>query len=373
MNSRQKTALVTGGAGLIGSHLVDLLVEKGHGVRILDNLEPQTHPQGKPSWVNPHADFIQGDVRDESILSRALQGVQWVFHLAAFGGFAPETSKYIDVNVNGTARVFELIARGKFEIEKIVVASSQGVYGEGAYECERDGPALQITRSLASLQKKQWDPSCPQCGTRLKSIPTSEEKPRLCETPYTLSKEFGERLALAQGRQLGIPVVALRYGVTYGPRQSIFNPYTGVASIFSTQILNNLSPLIYEDGEQTRDFVYVEDVAKANLFAIENDSANFQVFNVGTGKATTVAQLARALASIYGKKTEPKFTSEFRSGDVRHLVLDSGKLNRLGFQAQTLLEKGLSFFASWIKGQRNVKQYFTAAYEKLKKHRLIQT
>jgi dTDP-L-rhamnose 4-epimerase len=342
-------------------------------VRILDNLEPDTHPQGKPSWINAKAHFIQGDIREESILFRALDGVHWIFHLAAFGGFTIETSKYVDVNVKGTARIFESILRRKYDVEKIVIASSQGVYGEGAYRCRKDGPVITGPRSLEQLRKKQWDPSCPRCGNRLEPVPTAEEKPKECETPYTLSKEFSERLALAQGRQMGIPVVALRYGVTYGPRQSIFNPYTGVVSIFSTRILNDLPPLVYEDGEQTRDFVYVGDVAQATLFVMENELANFEVFNVGTGKATSVAHLARTLASIYGKKIGPETPGEFRCGDVRHIILDSGKLSRMGFQAQTSLEEGLSSFAKWIRGQGNVKQYFTEAYERLKKHRLIQT
>ena len=373
MDSNRKAVLVTGGAGLIGSHLVDLLVERGYPVRILDSLEPETHSQGKPKWLNTHAHFIQGDIRDESCLSRALEGVQWVFHIAAFGGFTTETSKYVDVNVNGTARIFEAIARGKSEVRKIVVASSQGVYGEGAYQCKKDGPVVARPRSFEQLKKKQWDPFCPQCGNRLEPVPTAEEKPKECETPYTLSKEFAERMALAQGRQLGIPVTALRYGVTYGPRQSIFNPYTGVVSIFSTRILNDLPPVVYEDGEQTRDFVYVGDVAKATLFVMENEKENFEVFNVGTGKSTTVARLARTLASIYGKKIEPKIPGEFRRGDVRHVLLDPAKLRQLGFLASTPLEEGLSSFAQWIKGQGEVKQYFTEAYERLKKDRLIQT
>jgi len=226
---------------------------------------------------------------------------------------------------------------------------------------------------LPELRKKHWDPSCPQCGRPLKPVLTAEDKRRDSETAYTLSKEFAERLALSQGRQLGIPAAALRYGVTYGPRQSVFNPYTGVVSIFSTRILNHLSPLVYEDGKQTRDFVYVGDVARATLFAMENASADFEVFNVGTGKATTVAGLARTLASIYGKKIEPEIPGEFRLGDVRHILLDPAKLNRLGFQAGTSLEEGLSFFAEWIKSQGDVKQYFSEAYERLKKHRLIQT
>ena len=373
MKADRKYTLVTGGAGLMGSHLVDLLIEQGYSVRILDNLEPETHLQGKPPWINSKAHFIQGDIRDESVLSRALQGVRGVFHLAAFGGFTPETSKYVDVNVNGTARIFESIAQGKCEVQKIVIASSQGVYGEGAYRCKKDGPLATPLRPLEQLKRKQWDPFCPRCGNQLEPVPTPEEKSRECETPYTLSKEFSERLALAQGRRLGIPVVALRYGVTYGPRQSIFNPYTGVVSIFSTRILNDLPPVVYEDGEQTRDFIYVGDVAKATLFAMENALASFEVFNVGTGKPTTVARLAKTLASIYGKKIEPKIPGEFRWGDVRHILLDPGKLNRLGFRAQTSLEEGLSLFAKWIQGQGSVKQYFTEAYEKLKKHRLIYT
>lgn len=373
MDSNRKTVLVTGGAGLIGSHLVDLLVERGYSVRLLDNLEPETHGQGKPSWINAQADFVQGDLRDESVLSQALKGVRWVFHLAAFGGFTTETSKYVAVNVSGTARIFETITRGGCRVEKIVVASSQGVYGEGAYQCKKDGPVIAGARSLEQLKKKQWDSSCPRCGNRLDPVPTTEEKPKRGETPYMLSKEFSERLALAQGRQLGIPVVALRYGVTYGPRQSIFNPYTGVVSIFSTRILNDLPPVVYEDGEQTRDFVYVGDVVRATLFVMENESANFEVFNVGTGKPTPVTLLARTLASIYGKKIEPEIPGEFRWGDVRHIILDPGKLNRLGFQTRISLEEGLSSFAKWIKDQGRVKQYFTEAYEKLKKHRLIQT
>lgn len=373
MNANPKQVLVTGGAGLIGSHLADLLVERGYAVTILDNLDPQTHPQGKPPWLNPHARFIEGDLRNDSALAKAFEGIRGIFHLAAFGGFTTETSKYLEVNAGGTARIFEKIATGKYPVEKVVIASSQGVYGEGAYECEQDGPIAGARRSLEELRKKKWDLSCPQCHGPLKPVPTSEEKTKECETPYSLSKEFAERLALAQGKQLDIPVVALRYGVTYGPRQSIFNPYTGVVSIFSTRILNGLAPWVYEDGRQIRDFVYVGDVAKATLFAMENKLADFQVFNVGTGKVTTIGELARVLGSIYGKKTEPELRGEFRWGDVRHLLLNPEKLGRLGFRAATPLAEGLALFADWIKSQGKVKEHFTQAYRNLKKHRLVRT
>lgn len=367
----EKHALVTGGAGLIGSHLVDLLIEKGYEVTILDNLEPQTHPQGKPPWLHPKARFIPGDVRSDSDLRKALPGVRFIFHQAAFGGFTEQVSKYVDVNVNGTARIFEVLAEGKFPVEKIVVASSQAVYGEGTYECEKDGEQYPSMRSFDQLQKKRWEAECPQCRRELKPQITSEEKLRDAETPYALSKEFEERLALAHGKRLGIPVVALRYGVTYGPRQSIFNPYTGVVSIFSTRLLNGLPPLVYEDGAQSRDFIYVGDVARANLFVMENENVQDQVLNVGTGKATSVAQLARTLASLYGMEIAPQIPGQFRRGDVRHILLSPSKLDQLGFRPTTSLEEGLKAFAEWMSSQGKVQEYFTQAYQNLKKNRVV--
>lgn len=371
MHSTKGHALVTGGAGLIGSHLADLLVEKGYEVTILDNLEPQTHPRGKPVWVNPHAHFVQGDIRDTAVLSRALEGVRFVFHLAAFGGFTTEISKYVDVNVSGTSRIFERLAAGKFSVEKIVVASSQALYAEGIYECRKDGQVLPPPRPLGQLRRKQWEVRCPHCGGVLKSALTSEEKPGAGETPYALSKELEERLALVVGKQRGVPVVALRFGVTYGPRQSIFNPYTGIVSIFSTQILNDLAPLVYEDGAQTRDFIYVGDVARANLFVMENEKADFQVFNVGTGKATSVAALARMLSATFGKSIEPKIPGEFRLGDVRHIILNPAKLERLGFRRTTDLKKGLPLFAEWMRSQGPVEEHFTQAHAHLKRNRIV--
>lgn len=371
MGSSKGRALVTGGAGLIGSHLVDLLVEEGYEVTILDDLETQTHPQGEPEWLNKNARFIKGDIRDDSALSSALESIRFVFHLAAFVGFTPEVSKYIDVNTIGTARLFEKIAAGRYAVEKVVVASSQAVYGEGAYICERHGLQYPQRRSFTQLKKKQWEPICSECGGSLKPNLTSEEKPREGETAYALSKEFTERLALSCGRQIGIPVVALRYGVTYGPRQSIFNPYTGVASIFSTRLLNNLPPLVYEDGRQTRDFIYVKDIARANLFAMENEKVKFEVFNVGTGVATSVATLARELASIYGKKVEPEIPGQFRWGDVRHIILDSSKLGRLGFRTTIPLKEGLTLFAQWMKSHGRVGEYFTEAHGNLKRNRIV--
>lgn len=367
----KRRALVTGGAGFIGSHLVDLLVTEGCEVAILDNLEPQTHPRGKPSWMNPDAEFIQGDMRNGSDLKRALGGVRFIFHLAAFGGFTSESTQYFDVNTLGTARLFEELASGGHSVEKIVIASSQAVYGEGTYRCPKDGIVFPGARSLSRLERKQWGLPCPHCGENLQASLTSEEKPFGAETPYALSKECEERFGLACGRQMGIPVTALRYAVTYGPRQSIFNPYTGVVSIFSTQLLNDVPPVVYEDGEQTRDFVYVSDIARANLFVMENKKTNFQVFNVGTGLATPLQALTRRLAAIFGKKIKPKIPGEFRLGDVRHLVHDTSRLREIGFEAVTSLSEGLNFFAEWMRSQGPVGEYFTEAHNHLKRSGIV--
>lgn len=371
MTRSKGRALVTGGAGFIGSHLVDLLLEQGYEVSVLDILEEQTHPTGKPKWIPRDVRFIQGDIRNESHLSRALQKVQFVFHQAAFVGFTEQISKYFDVNVIGTARIFELISTGKFQIEKMVTASSQAVYGEGAYQCEKDGLQFPETRPFDQLQKKDWELHCPKCGRQLQPTLTAEDKPRKGQTPYALSKEFEERLALSYGKKLGIPVVALRYGVTFGPRQSVFNPYTGVVSIFSTRLLNDLPPLVYEDGKQTRDFIYVGDVARANLFVMENAKANDQVLNVSQGKSVTIAEIAKTLASIYKKPIEPEIPGQFRWGDVRHVAPDPSRLKRLGFVAVTPLKEGLGLFADWMREQGPVEERFSCAHMQLKKNQIV--
>ncbi|MBI4550167.1 MAG: NAD-dependent epimerase/dehydratase family protein [Candidatus Omnitrophica bacterium] len=371
MAASRSKVLVTGGAGLIGSHIVDLLFGKGYPVVILDNLNPQTHPAGKPDWVHHEAEFIQGDVRNERDVAKSLEGVRYVVHQAAFGGFTEAVSEYFDVNVNGTARIFEVIRSRRLPVEKIVVASSQAVYAEGAYECPKDGPQFPAPRTRA--EEGNWEVPCPRCAGPLRPLPTPETKPLAGETPYALSKEFEERFSLAAGRDLGIPVAALRYAVTYGPRQSLFNPYTGVVSIFSTRIQNQLPPHLYEDGRQTRDFVYVEDVARANLLALEHSGIRDAAFNVGTGRSTSVGDLASNLAVIYGKKISPEFSGDFRTGDVRHIVLDPGKIRSFGFEPKVSLEGGLRRVAEWIASQGEIKEYFGEAYKRLREKRIIRS
>lgn len=362
-------ALVTGGAGLIGSHIVDLLIEKGHEVVILDNLAKPTHLKGQPGWINQRAEFIEGDVRRREDWERALPGVEWVFHQAADGGFTSAIGHYFSNNSLPAATLFELI-RDRFPVRKVVTASSQAVYGEGKYACERHGAAYPEPRAVEQLEAGRWEMACPVCGEAMAGVPIDERHVNPL-TPYALSKYMNEILTLKLGRLYGIPSVALRYSLTYGPRQSLFNPYTGITSIFSTRILAGKPPVIYEDGQQRRDFVFVEDVARANLAAAESEAANYEVFNVGTGVATTVAEFVGLLNATYGREVAPALRGEFRPGDFRHLSTDASKLERLGWKAQVGLAEGLRRYAAWIESFGAVEEYFSEAERLLKETRVI--
>ncbi|OGO29105.1 MAG: hypothetical protein A2Z16_08240 [Chloroflexi bacterium RBG_16_54_18] len=352
-------ALITGGAGLIGSHIVDLLIEKGHQVVVLDNLARPTHLKGRPDWINPHAEFILGDVRRREDWERSLPGVDWVFHQAADGGFTDAISHYFSNNAMPAATLFELV-REKFPVKKVITASSQAVYGEGKYSCAEHGGSYPPLRLLSQLQRREWEMRCPQCDAPMDSAPIDESRVNPL-TPYALSKYMNEIVSLGLGKLYGIPTVALRYSLTYGPRQSLFNAYTGITSIFSTRILSNNAPVIYEDGRQTRDFVFVEDVARANLLVAENEAADFQVYNVGTGVATSVIDFVNLLNETYGKNVQPLLRNEFRPGDFRHLVSDAGRLRSLGWVPEVSLNQGLKRYAQWIRSYGTVEEYFSEA------------
>src|ERR1700704_3274202 len=319
-----KRALVTGGACLIGSHVTDLLVREGWKVRVLDNLEPNTHKRGQPAWINQNAEFIQGDIRDRETIAGALDKIDTVFHQAAYGGYMPEIAKYVHVNSLGTAQMLEVIREKNLPIKKIVVASSQAVYSEGAGECPKHGLVFPPVRPVEQLRKGDWEVHCPICDAVTKSVPTPESAPVGGETVYGLTKVDQEKLVLLWGKQMGVPTVALRYSCTYGPRQSIFNPYTGVIAIFVTRLLNNLPPVLYEDGEQTRDFSYAGDIARANLIAASTDILDGQAVNVGSGKAVTIRRIAEVVAGALGIKVSPVLNGEFRPGEMRHLISDTG-------------------------------------------------
>jgi dTDP-L-rhamnose 4-epimerase len=371
MAKSEKRALVTGAAGLIGSHVTDLLVRKGWKVRALDNLEPQTHRRGKPAWVNPNAEFIHGDIRDRETIATALDKIDIVFHQAAYGGYMPEISKYVHVNSLGTAQMLEVIREKSLPMQKIIVASSQAVYSEGAGICQRHGLVFPTVRPIEQLRKGDWEVHCPICGAVTKSAPTPENAPVGGETVYGLTKVDQEKLVLLWGKQVGVPAVALRYSCTYGPRQSIFNPYTGVIAIFCTRLLNNLSPVLYEDGRQTRDFSFVEDIARANLLAAETDKLDGLAVNVGGGKGVPIREVAQILSKALKIDIEPQARGEFRPGEMRHLTSDTTKIRSAGYKPQIELEEGIRRYIDWIRSQSDIRDYFSEAEQILKSKGIV--
>jgi dTDP-L-rhamnose 4-epimerase len=346
-----RRALVTGGAGLIGSHIVDAALVTGWDVRILDNLQPQTHRDGKPPWVPREAEFIQGDVRHRRVWERALDGIDVVFHQAAYGGYMPEIAKFIASNGVGTALMLETIRDRDLPVRKVVIASSQAVYNEGAYCCLEHGHFYGTTRPIAQLECGNFDVHCPACGVAAAPTPTDEEAPTGGENVYAISKMIQERLAISWSRATGIPVVALRYSCAYGPRQSLFNPYTGVIAIFCTRLANDLPPVVYEDGRQSRDLIFVEDVARANLLVADDPRADGQIFNVGTGQAAAIGELARMLAARLGKPIDPVLPGEFRPGEMRALITDASRIGALGFAPRVPLDEGIDRYLDWVRAQ----------------------
>jgi dTDP-L-rhamnose 4-epimerase len=371
MAKNEKHALVTGGAGLIGSHVSDLLVREGWKVRVLDNLEPQTHRRGKPAWINAKAEFMHGDIRDRETISAALDKIDIVFHQAAYGGYMPEISKYVHVNSLGTAQMLEVIREKNLPVEKIVVASSQAVYSEGAGTCPKHQLVFPNVRPIEQLQKGDWEVHCPICGAITRSAPTPENAPVGGETVYGLTKVDQEKLVLLWGKQVGIPGVALRYSCTYGPRQSIFNPYTGVIAIFCTRLLNNLPPVLYEDGEQTRDFSFVEDIARANLLAAETNQLDGLAVNVGSGKGESIRKVAKIVSDALKIDIEPEARGEFRPGEMRHLTSDTTKIRSAGYKPQVELEEGIDRYIDWIRSQSDIRDYFSEAEQILKSKGIV--
>ena len=364
MNWRQnngKRALVTGGAGLIGSHIADLLLREGWSVRILDNLEPQTHRQGPPVWLAPAAEFINTDIRDRAATRAALQDIDVVFHEAAYGGYMPEIAKYVSVNSFGTAQMLELVREENLPVKKIIVASSQAVYSEGAARCPRHGLVFPSARPVEQLRAGDFAAHCPECGAGATPAPTPESAPISGETVYAITKVDQEKLVLTWGKQIGVPTVALRYSCTYGPRQSIFNPYTGVIAIFCTRLLNQQAPILYEDGAQTRDFSFVEDIARANLLAAQTDKLDGLPVNVGSGQAIKIRDIASLISDALGIHITPLAQGEFRPGEMRHLISDTTRINAAGYTPQVGLTEGIGRYLDWIRAQSDVRDYFAEA------------
>ena len=349
--------LVTGGAGFIGSHTTDLLIEHDYHVTILDNLEQQVHGTERrlPDYINKNAVFTYGDVLDRELLKKTILEVDAIIHLAAMVGVGQsmyQIERYVDVNTRGTANLLDVLVNSENNVKKLVVASSMSIYGEGKYHCEKCAsnvyPGL---RNEAQLEKKQWDHFCPTCGYPLTSLPTDEEKPLLSTSIYAMTKHHQEEMCLLMGKTYGIPAVALRYFNIYGSRQALSNPYTGCAAIFTSRILNNKPPYIFEDGNQTRDFIHVKDVAKANLNALEHTNANYQAINIGTGKPLSIKAMAETLTKLYNKPNlKPYVSNEYRKGDIRHCFADTTKAQKLlNFKPTINLQNGLAELADWAK------------------------
>lgn len=354
-----KHVLVTGGAGFIGSHTVDLLLARGYRVRVFDNLDPQVHGalSGPPAYLSPEAEFVRGDVRDREALRKALDGIDAVIHDAARVGVGQsqyQVHSYVDVNVGGTAMLLDILVNEKTSVERLLVASSMSIYGEGLYRRPGDG-ALRTPRLRpdAQLERHDFEMRDPETGEALDAVPTPESKPLQCTSVYAQAKKDQEEYCLIIGQSYKIPTVACRFFNVYGPRQSLNNPYTGAAAIFSARIKNNNPPLIYEDGQQLRDFINVRDLVRGKLMLLEDSRADGEAFNIGTGSATSILDLARTLARLYGKaELEPQVVGKFRSGDIRHCFGDIAKIKALGFQPSVSLEDGLRELVAWGEEQQ---------------------
>lgn len=355
MYSTPKTVLVTGGAGFIGSHLVDALIERGCRVRVLDALVEQVHQNQQPAFLNPKAEFLRGDLLKSELLRQALRDVEVIFHQAAEVGVGQsmyEPVRYMSANTLATTRLLEEVSRTTTTVRKIIVASSMSIYGEGEYECARCGRVAPRLRSTEQLREKQWDIACPQCAGEISPVGTTEAKPLYPSSVYAISKQDQEQLCLVMGRAYGIPTVALRYFNVYGTRQALSNPYTGLCAIFSARLLNDKAPIVFEDGEQTRDFVDVGDIVRANLLAMETNTADYEALNIASGFPSTVNQIAALLSEGLGKNIPSEVTGQYREGDVRHCVADISKARKLlGYEPKVQLKDGLKQLLAWVRQQ----------------------
>ncbi len=351
-----RTTLVTGGAGFVGSHLVDALLARGHRVRILDNLDPQVHgpEQRRPAWVPDDAEFRLGDMRDADAVRRALEGVEVVYHLAAAVGVGQsmyQIADYTATNTLGTAHLLQSLVDERGAVERLVVASSMSIYGEGRYRRPDGADGQSPIRTVERLRAQQWDPQDAD-GTPLEPMPTDEGKPLDPTSIYALTKADQERMVLQIGAAYNIPSVALRFFNIYGPRQALSNPYTGVAAIFSARLLNGEAPMIFEDGEQRRDFVSVHDIVQGLLLAAEEEAAVGKAFNLGSGRAVSVREVAETLAGVMGVQVEPQLTGKYRVGDIRNCYADISLAREvLGYEPRVTFEAGMQELVEWLREQ----------------------
>ena len=343
--------LVTGGAGFIGSHLVPRLLELGHAVVVLDSLEEQVHAGAAPP-LPPDAELVVGDVADAALVERVLDRTDRVVHLAAVVGVGQsmyEIDRYVRMNTMATATFLERVIARRSDVQRLVVASSMSIYGEGEYVCDEHGRVVVGPRPEEQLAARHWECRCPTCGVDVRPVPTTEAKPLIPTSVYAISKRDHEELCLVVGAAYSVPTVALRFFNVYGPGQSLSNPYTGVAAIFASRLLNGNAPVIFEDGRQSRDFIHVSDIVEGILLALDAPGADGARINLGTGRPSTVDDVAAALARGLGVEIEPTRPGQYRAGDIRHCVADTTLANELlGFEASVTLEDGMAALVEWL-------------------------
>jgi dTDP-L-rhamnose 4-epimerase len=357
--------LVTGGAGFIGSHTCDRLLSLGHEVTVLDALTSPVHRDGVPSYLSPGVDFYQGDVRNRDLITNLLRRVDAVYHFAAYQDYLPDFSRFSDVNVVSTSLLYEIIVAERLDLARVVVASSQSAMGEGLYRCPADGEQLPGMRPESALAASQWEIPCPQCGGKLEML-TTPERVSNPQNAYGMSKLAEEMVAVHLGRRYGIPTVALRYSIVQGPRQSVYNAYSGACRIFCLSYLLGKAPVLYEDGAAIRDYVNINDVVDANLLALSDPLAVGQVFNVGGGQAVTTREFADIVMRQYGSTQPGSVTGEYRFGDTRHIQSDISALRALGWKPRRTPADSVAAYAAWLEGMDGLDGVLAAADRRMR-------
>ncbi|MFX1258698.1 MAG: GDP-mannose 4,6-dehydratase [Promethearchaeota archaeon] len=374
-----KKILVTGGAGFIGSHLVDKLIEeKNHDVTVIDILEEQVHGKTNkpPDYLNSKAEFIRGSIINYSQLEDLIKEHEVIYHLAAIVGVSQsiyQIKKYVEYNILGTANLLDILVNSEHDVGKLIIASSNTIYGESKSKCERCGIVFPKLRSDDQLKKKDWNLNCPKCGLKVKPLLTDEKTPLNPSSIYALSKQTQEKMGLMIGDIYGINTTILRYFLVYGSRQALSNPYTGVCAIFSSRLLSGKPPIVYEDGMQSRDFVNVKDICQASILAMEKNAAKGEIFNVGSGMPITIKEVAETLSKKINPNLKPIYNQQYRIGDIRHCLADISKIeNKLGYKPTVSFREGINELIDWIKQKADIVQdYSQKALKELKQKGLL--
>jgi dTDP-L-rhamnose 4-epimerase len=373
-----KNVLITGGAGFIGSHLVDRLIEEKYNVTVSDILEEQVHGKSSklPKYLNEKTRFVKTSVTNYNDLKDLVKNCEVIFHLGAVVGVGQsmyQIRKYIFNNILGTANLLDILVNCEHSVEKLIIASSNTVYGEGKANCSHCGIVFPLLRNENQLNNKEWENKCPDCGLEIKPVLTDENYPFNSSSIYALSKQSQEQMGLLIGKTYGLNTTVLRFFLVYGPRQALSNPYTGVCSIFSTRLLNRKPPIVFEDGLQSRDFVHINDVCQALVLAMENEAANGEIFNVGTGQPITIKEVAEIITEKINPNLNPLFTHQYRIGDIRHCVADISKIkNKLGYKPNINFKEGIDDLIKWIRNKEfQIKDKSQNALDELKEKGLL--